>query len=240
MGIPWLTQALEFPDPQRADAEGIVAAGGDCSVERLLLAYRSGIFPWPINARMPLLWFSPDPRYVVVPREAHVGRTIRKQVRRGLFEVRVDTAFREVMLGCAKVHRPGQRGTWITPELLNGYLRLFEAGYAHSIEAWEGGRLVGGLYGLALGKAFFGESMFAERPDASKVAFSVLLGHMIAWDFHFVDCQTHTEHLARFGAVPWSRTRYLAALGEAVQHPDPRGRWQWALSADDALALVPG
>jgi leucyl/phenylalanyl-tRNA--protein transferase len=240
MAMRWLSGRLEFPDPNTADNEGVVAIGGDCSVERLLLAYRSGIFPWPINRSLPLFWFSPDPRYVVVPTEAHLGRSLRKQVRRGLYDVRVDTAFDAVMAGCAKAYRPGQRGTWITPPLREGFGALHTLGYAHSIEAWSGDRLVGGLYGLSLGGAFFGESMFALEPDASKVAFAVLLGHLVHWGFHFVDAQTHTEHLARFGAVPWSRREFLARLGVALEVPTRQGPWRFELPPAEAIERISG
>jgi leucyl/phenylalanyl-tRNA--protein transferase len=180
MAIRWLSPSLRFPSPHSADADGIVAVGGDCSPARLLLAYRSGIFPWPLSDTLPLFWFSPDPRWVVLPSEAHLPKSLRKQMRRGVYEVRCDTAFEAVIDACSAVPRPGQQGTWIIPELREGFVELHRMGYAHSIEAWQDGTLVGGLYGLALGRAFFGESMFALAPDASKVAFATLLANLHA------------------------------------------------------------
>lgn len=238
MTIRWLNRSLSFPSPEEADGEGVVAVGGDCSVERLLLAYRSGIFPWPMTRDLPLFWFSPDPRYVIELPHAHVPRSLRKQIRRGLFEVRVDTDFAGVIRGCAGTARPGQRGTWITPALRDGFSRLHELGYAHSIEAWRDGALVGGLYGLSLGGAFFGESMFATEPDASKVAFTALLGNLTRWGFSFVDCQTRTDHLERFNAVAWPRARFLAALDDALKKETRLGPWRFELDPVEAAARI--
>jgi leucyl/phenylalanyl-tRNA--protein transferase len=237
MPVYLLTDDLVFPPAEGASREGVVAVGGDARPERLLLAYGLGIFPWPAED-MPLLWFSPNPRFVLVPREAHVGRTLRKRVRRGDLEVRFDTAFRQVIEACAEAPRPGQDGTWITRELVDGYCALHARGFAHSIEAWRGGTLVGGLYGVSLGRAFFGESMFARESDASKVAFTVLLGHLVHWDFHFVDCQVRTEHLERFGAEDWSRTRFLRLLRHALTLETRVGPWKVALAPEDAVALI--
>lgn len=236
----WLGRTTEFPDPESADADGVVAVGGDCTTERLLRAYRGGIFPWPLSPQMPLFWFSPDPRYVIEPKAAHVGRSIRKQMRRGIFEVRADTDFEGVIDGCAETPRPGQEGTWITPELREGFVRLHRQGYAHSIEAWHDGALVGGLYGMSLGGVFFGESMFARAPDASKVAFATLLAHLIRWEFDFVDCQTRTEHLLRFGSVPWPRRQFLATLKRSLESPTRTGPWTLDLSPEEAAEIVPG
>lgn len=237
--VPWLTRKLAFPHPDTADKDGVVAVGGDLSVERLLLAYRSGIFPWPVED-VPLLWFSPDPRWVVVPAESHLPRSLRKEIRRNTYEVRVDTDFAGVINRCAETSRPGQESTWITFELEAAYNALHRDGYAHSIEAWQDGALVGGLYGVSIGRAFFGESMFAHAPDASKVAFAALLGNLIAWGFDFVDCQTKTAHLQRFGAVPWSRKRFLKAVAETQQHPTRRGRWTFDLTPAEAEKRIEG
>ncbi|MCB9662217.1 MAG: leucyl/phenylalanyl-tRNA--protein transferase, partial [Sandaracinaceae bacterium] len=217
-----LSDALAFPPPERASPEGLVAIGGDTAPQRLLLAYSQGIFPWPVEGQ-PLLWFSPDPRFVLRPQDAIVGRTLRKQVLRARYTIRADTRFEAVMQACATVRRPGQHGTWITDELLDGYTRLHRLGFAHSIEAYEGEELVGGLYGVSLGRAFFGESMFALRPDASKVAFVTALAHFVRWGIELVDCQVPTAHLASFGAVEWPRARFLAVLREAVAHPTRMG-----------------
>jgi leucyl/phenylalanyl-tRNA---protein transferase len=237
MRIPRLTRELAFPSPERASPEGIVAFGAEPSPERLLLAYASGIFPWP-HEELPLLWFSPDPRFVLEPARAHVPGSLRKRARRGEYEIRADTAFREVMLGCRDASRPGQDGTWITPEMIDGYEALHRVGVAHSIEAWQGDALVGGLYGVSLGRMFTGESMFARAPDASKLAFATLLGNLVAWDFAFVDCEVYTDHLARFGAEEWPRSRFLAALAAAREAPTREGPWTLDLGPREALELL--
>jgi len=235
MPVYLLDKELSFPAPEDANEEGIVAVGGDLRPERLLLAYQQGIFPWPARG-YPLLWFSPDPRFALVPSKAHVSRSLRKVIRKGELEVTADTAFSEVIAACAEMPRRHQRGTWITQELQQGYLALHELGYAHSIEAWRDGKLVGGLYGVALGRTFAGESMFATEPDASKVAFTTLLGHLAMWGFRIVDCQVHTEHLARFGATMWPRSRFLAEWRAAAAEPSVLAPWALTLSPERALA----
>ncbi len=219
------THEFTFPDPTEADADGLVACGGSLDPRRVLAAYAQGIFPWPYDARSPVLWFSPDPRMVLRPAELHVSRSLQRTINKQLFEVRFDTAFAEVIRQCATVRRPGQRGTWITEEMINSYDRLHEMGFAHSAEAWSEGKLVGGLYGVSLGATFFGESMFAQRPNASKVAFIHLVRQLQAWEFQLFDCQVHTEHVARFGATPWPRTRFLKALARALAAPTRQGSW---------------
>lgn len=226
-----LDHRLIFPPAELAEDNGVLAVGGDVSEERLILAYSSGIFPWP-HEGLPLLWHSPDPRTVLLPRDIHVGRSLEKSIRRGLYEVRFDTAFRQVIRGCSQKERPNQDGTWITEELIEGYVALHRRGLAHSIEAWRGDELVGGLYGISLGGAFFGESMFAEAPDASKVAFATLVRQLDRWGFDFVDCQVHTEHLERFGAIEWSRRRFLAALKQALKKPTRVGPWRLEPAAE--------
>jgi leucyl/phenylalanyl-tRNA---protein transferase len=232
-----LNEDLTFPPPEAATEEGIVAVGGDVAPERLILAYGQGIFPWPVPG-LPLLWFSPDPRFVLPPAEAHLSRSLRRRMRRNDLEVRCDTAFERVMTECARRPRPGQDGTWITRELLSGYGRLHRRGYAHSIEAWRGGELVGGLYGVSLGRMFFGESMFTLEPDASKVAFATLLGQLVEWGFPLVDCQVHTEHLARFGARHWPRERFLGTLREGLAAPTRSGPWAMELTPAEALGRL--
>jgi leucyl/phenylalanyl-tRNA--protein transferase len=234
MPIYMLTDELRFPPPEGASDEGIVAVGGDFRPERLLLGYAQGIFPWPSEG-LPLLWFSPDPRFVLTPEAAHIPRSLKKRMRREPFEVRFDTAFDQVIRACAGARRPGQRGTWIISDLVAGYERLHELGFAHSIEAWQGDRLVGGLYGVGLGRVFFGESMFATEADASKVAFAMLLAQLWSWQFALVDCQVHTEHLERFGAEEVSRTEFLSTLRGAVMAETRRGRWQLELTTAEAL-----
>lgn len=227
-----LGKDLAFPPPESASEEGLVAFGGDASPQRLLLAYSLGIFPWPSEG-LPLLWFSPDPRCVLEPKRAHLSRSLRKAMRRSTLSIRADTAFDEVVRCCAEVKRPGQRGTWITDELREGYGALHRLGFAHSIEAWRDERLVGGLYGVSLGRAFFGESMFTLEDEASKIAFATLLLQLQAWEFDLVDCQVETEHLLRFGAELWPRARFLEALRRALSQPTRSGSWcagSWDLS----------
>jgi len=216
--------SLDFPSPHLAGPDGLLAIGGDFRPERMIAAYSQGIFPWMVYSGEPV-WFSPDPRMVLEPRQLHMSRSLAKVIRRGDFEIRLDTAFGEVMRACSQVKRPGQRGSWITRRYMDGLGQLHEMGVAHSAEAWQEGELVGGLYGLAIGRAFFGESMYAHRPDASKVAFATLVRELIAWGFELIDCQQETEHLARFGAEPWPRPRFLDALAKAVAKPGHAGRW---------------
>jgi len=237
MPIYALTRELVFPPPEGASDEGVVAVGGDTSPERLLLAYSQGIFPWP-HRGLPLLWFSPDPRCVLPLDRVHVGRSLRKRLRFPAFELRADSAFDAVLGACAKVPRPGQDGTWINRDIRRGYGALHALGFAHSIEAYDDGELVGGLYGVALGKSFCGESMFARKDDASKIALLGLIGHLIDWGFELLDCQVRTEHLARFGAEEWPRARFLDALRNAVAAPSRRGPWQLSHDAVACLALI--
>jgi leucyl/phenylalanyl-tRNA--protein transferase len=205
----------EFPDVDEALAEpnGLLAVGGDLSSQRLLSAYRRGIFPW-YGEGQPILWWSPDPRCVLFPEDLKVSRSLRATLRKGRFQVSVDRAFREVMAGCAGPRR-GQPGTWVTPELIEAYDRLHRLGYAHSVECWRDGRLVGGLYGVALGRVFFGESMFSREADASKVCLVHLVSHLREQDFRLIDCQVPTPHLESLGAVTIPRTRFIKILEES-------------------------
>jgi leucyl/phenylalanyl-tRNA--protein transferase len=237
MPVYMLTDELKFPPPEGASPEGVVAIGGDASPERLALAYSIGIFPWP-HRELPLLWFSPDPRFVISWDHVHVARSLRKRLRAQPFVVRADTAFDAVMDACAQAPRPGQDGTWITRELREGFGALHARGLAHSIEAWDGDRLVGGLYGVALGRSFCGESMFAHADDASKIATVALLGNLRTWGFHFIDCQVYTDHLARFGGREWPRARFLGALRRAIAEPSLCGPWRLPLDPLAALAAL--
>ena len=216
-------QEWNFPNPRDADADGLLAVGGDLRAERLLSAYARGIFPW--YDVEPILWFSPDPRWILEPTQIRVSRSLRRSVRGDRFSVTLDTAFEEVIAACARVPRPGQDGTWITPEMIAAYVELHRRGYAHSVEAWREGQLVGGAYGVSLGRAFFGESMFALENDASKVAFVGLVRQLRAWDFDFIDCQVHTEHLERLGARECARDRFLDRLAAALEVPTRVGHW---------------
>jgi leucyl/phenylalanyl-tRNA--protein transferase len=220
-----LQNASFFPPVETAlrDPNGLLAMGGDLSPARLLDAYRHGIFPW-FNPEEPILWWSPDPRMVLVPGEVRVTRSLAKRIRNAGFEVRVDTAFADVMHACA-APREGACGTWISPAIVAAYTRLFEAGYAHSIETWHDGALVGGLYGVAIGRMFYGESMFSREPDASKVALVRLTRQLQQWDFGLIDCQMETSHLASLGARTLPRAAFMARLGELVNLPHRPGPW---------------
>lgn len=231
MPVYQISDDLSFPRPELARKDGLLGVGGDLGRDRLLLAYSSGIFPWYSEGE-PILWWSPPVRPVVAPSEIHVGRSLAKAVRRRPYEIRFDTAFAEVISACAHAPREGQRGTWITPEMRRAYVDLHEAGDAHSAEAWHEGKLVGGLYGVALGGAFFGESMFARAPDASKICFVVLCRHLAAWGFGLIDSQVTNEHTARFGTTEIPRSEFLRRVREELKKPSRRGKW----AVDPALA----
>jgi leucyl/phenylalanyl-tRNA--protein transferase len=213
---------LVFPPPEGA-VRGLVAVGGDLSPERLLLAYRSGIFPWYDEG--PILWHSPDPRCVLPVDALHVGRTLRRVIGQGTYEVRFDTAFERVIRACRRAPRPGQDGTWITGEMEEAYVELHRLGYAHSIEAYAGDELAGGLYGISLGRVFFGESMFSARPNASKVALVRLAEKVAGWGFPLIDAQVPTPHTLAMGAQEWPRARFLAVLKAELAHATRRGVW---------------
>lgn len=215
---------LSFPPPDETDDDGIIAVGGDLKPARLEEAYRRGIFPW-YSEGLPILWHCPDPRFVLVPSELHVPKSLRKTLKRGDYEVRLDTDFEGVIDACAQTRRPGQRGTWITRDMRKAYVKLHELGLAHSAEAWRDGELLGGLYGVSLGHVFYGESMFARADDASKVAFVTLVEWLRGWGVALIDCQQQTEHLARFGAVPWPRQKFIDTLAVLTAAPTRRGKW---------------
>lgn len=223
--IPWLFDRPAFPPVERAlrEPEGLIAAGGELGPEWLLAAYRRGIFPW-YSPGEPILWWSPDPRLVLFPGEIRITRSLRKTLRQGRFEIRLDTAFAEVMAACAAPREPGG-GTWITAEMQAAYLRMHELGYAHSVESWSDGRLVGGLYGMALGRAFFGESMFSRESDASKVALAHLARFLEMRDYAVIDCQMTTQHLLSMGAREVSRSDFSRGLASWTQEGPPPGRW---------------
>lgn len=225
MPIYSLNDTLAFPDPALAHPSGVLAVGGDLRPERLLQAYSLGIFPWPCEG-YPLMWHAPPERFVLAPEQLHVGRSLRKVLRRHPFEIRLDTAFEAVMRACAFVPREGQDGTWITDEMVQGYVTLHEMGHAHSAEAWQDGALVGGLYGVALGGVFFGESMFALKDDASKAAFTTLVRQLQRWQFGLVDCQVHTPLFASFGAQMVPRSTFQRVLERFLQQPSRPGPWR--------------
>ena len=217
-----------FPDPeQAASPEGIVAIGGDLDVGRLIQAYRQGIFPW-YNEYEPILWWSPDPRLVLYPDQLHVSRSLRKTLRRSELVITFDADFAGVIEGCAEPRGDESEGagTWLDPYMITAYKRLHGHGLAHSAEAWDGdGNLVGGLYGIALGRVFFGESMFTRATDASKVAFVHTVRTLAAHGYRLVDCQIYSDHLAGFGAAEIPRARFLAELDRALAEPDPAQPW---------------
>ncbi len=233
MPIFRLGRDVAFPDPARAEPDGLLAVGGDLRPERLLSAYALGIFPW-FDASSPILWWSPDPRLVLDPERLHVSRSLQRTIRRGTYRVTADTAFERVIRRCAARPRPGQRGTWITRDMADAYVRLHRLGFAHAFEAWEGDALAGGLYGVSLGAAFFGESMFADRPDASKVAFVRAVEWLVARGIRLVDCQVRTDHLVSLGAHEIPRAVFLARLAEALERPTLRGSWALDLAGRPA------
>jgi leucyl/phenylalanyl-tRNA--protein transferase len=225
--ISWLGAKSPFPPLSAALAEpnGLLAIGGDLAPARLLAAYRSGIFPW-FSEGQPILWWSPDPRMVLYVDEFRVSRSLAKRLRASTYETRVDSAFRPVIQACASTPRAGQGGTWITQIMIDAYCELHRLGYAHSVESWRDGQLVGGLYGLALGRMFFGESMFAHETDASKVALVRLVALLQRLRVPLIDCQQETAHLAAFGARPIPRTRFAAHLAELIHSVDPPTGWR--------------
>jgi leucyl/phenylalanyl-tRNA--protein transferase len=223
--IPWLHGDEPFPPVEDAldSPNGLLCAGGDLSVERLVAAYSHGIFPW-FSEGEPILWWSPDPRMVLFPGELKVSRSLRKRLEHGTYELTADTAFVRVMQECARP-RKGQSGTWILPEMIAAYTALHARGLAHSVEAWREGRLVGGLYGVALGRVFFGESMFSRAADASKVALVELVRRLKEKGFRMIDCQQATAHLASLGAREIPRARFARLLQESIQYPLTPERW---------------
>jgi leucyl/phenylalanyl-tRNA--protein transferase len=241
MTVYRLPRAHVFPDPAEAETSGLLAVGGDLAPERLLLAYAKGIFPW--YEAPPILWFSPDPRGVLPlrPKSAlHVPRRLDRTLRQGLFRVTLDSAFEDVMQRCASVPRDGQRGTWITRELAATYRELHSRGFAHSCEAWQGVRLVGGVFGIAIGDVFFADSMFHTARDASKVALVSLVRHLAREGFALVDCQLPTAHLATLGFESWPRARYLRALAQAVAVQRDPAAWTMEVPLADEPGATSG
>lgn len=235
--LPWLApDDVEFPPPEQAleDPNGLLAAGGDLSPPRLLAAYRQGIFPW-YEEGQPILWWSPEPRTILLPGQIHISRSLRKVLRRREFTVTADRCFEQVILACAGPRRDNF-GTWITDEMAAAYCTLHQLGYAHSIEAWQDGVLMGGIYGVAIGRAFFGESMFSRASNASKVALVHLSGQLAEWDYGLIDCQVETAHLRSMGAKSVSRSvfqtlllNYTGTQGDETQRPR-----RWTLDPNTA------
>lgn len=209
-----LDDNLVFPPVEMAMEDGLLAIGGDLSVERLLLAYRSGIFPW--YDEEPKLWWSPDPRFVLIPSEIRISKSMRPYLNQSKFEFRINHSFRKVMESCRQITRKGQVGTWIQPEIIDAYCKLHDLGYAVSAEAWADDELVGGLYGIRMGPIFFGESMFAKKPNASKFAFIKMVRFLQADGVQLIDCQLHTPHLESLGAQMMPRAEFVALLQNGI------------------------
>lgn len=224
MPIYQLPESLVFPPPQLADPSGLLAVGGDLTAERLLLAYENGIFPW-FNDDQPILWWSPEMRMVLYPNEFKLSKSLKQSLKNKGFELRIDTAFDTVIGICGDLRRKDQDGTWITEEIKEAYFELHKIGFAHSFEIWQNNELVGGLYGVSLGRAFFGESMFSLERDASKAAFYYLNEFAKKQQFHFIDCQLHTTHLESLGAREIPRDQFITELKSALAYPDLNTSW---------------
>lgn len=233
--IPWLGTELEFPAVDKAltEPEGLLAAGGDLSLARLSLAYSRGIFPW-FSVGQPILWWSPAPRMVLFSAELKVSRSLEKTLRNGAYRVSCDQDFAGVMQACAQSPRPGQDGTWISPQMVDAYYRLHAAGVAHSFEVWMEGELAGGLYGVALGRMFFGESMFHRRTDASKIAFVHMVRHLAMHGFSMIDCQVYTPHLASLGGRLIAREAFCGEIQALTVQCQPEQLWGYQYSNEPA------
>ena len=246
--IPWLEHDAPFPPVESAlrHPNGLLAAGGDLSARRLLTAYRNGIFPW-YSGSEPLLWWSPDPRMVLYTVDFRVSRSLAKSVRNRGYVTRMDTAFAQVLAGCAGPRDFGRdmactdagARTWLSMDMQAAYQKLHQLGYAHSVETWQGDVLVGGLYGVAIGRMFFGESMFSRGRDASKVALAALIGELLRRQFPMIDCQMNTPHLASFGAREIGRREFLRSVGALVHYDEPPGSWQMAAKGEATLDEAP-
>jgi len=224
MPLHILDEEISFPHPSYADKDGLLAIGGDLSAKRLLFAYANGIFPW-FNDDSPILWWSPDPRMILLPSDFKRSKSLAQTIRRGIIEVRFDEDFKSVIRNCAETGKREEEGTWITADMITAYTALHEMGFAHSVETYMNGKLCGGLYGVSLGKAFFGESMFYLQRDASKVALSALVDRAIGWGFHFIDAQQRTEHLRSLGGKAIARASFLKMLEKALTYPTITGKW---------------
>jgi len=224
MPVFLLSDEIVFPSPYLASKEGLLAVGGDLSKNRLLTAYRMGIFPWFSDGE-PILWWSPDPRLVLYPEKIKISKTLRKIIKKKMFHVTMDSAFTQVINQCAQVRLKNNQRTWIVKDMIDAYCELHKSGFAHSVEAWHEGELVGGLYGISLGRCFFGESMFTRTSNASNVALIKLVEHLASLSFDLIDCQITTEHLIRFGAREIPRVRFLEQLEASLEVPTLQGKW---------------
>jgi leucyl/phenylalanyl-tRNA---protein transferase len=237
MPVYRLPDEILFPSGDRAVKSGLLAVGGDLSPERLLAAYRGGIFPWYAEGE-PILWWSPDPRFILLPDELRVSRSMRQFLKKELVGITFDQSFSEVIAACSKP-RPGQDGTWITGEMQAAYCTLHDLGYAHSVEVWQDGSLAGGLYGVSLGRTFFGESMFSTAPNASKAALITLVEDLREIGFDLIDCQVETTHLGSLGARPLPRREFRVRLQESLRHETLRGNWGMLLSRTRGRGAAP-
>ncbi|MEE8551834.1 MAG: leucyl/phenylalanyl-tRNA--protein transferase [Desulfobacterales bacterium] len=224
MPVFLLSDKIAFPPPRLAPRDGLLAVGGDLSQKRLLLAYSMGIFPW-FSDNEPIIWWSPDPRLVLYPRDVRVSRTLRKIIKKNMFHLTMDSAFDQVINQCAQTRLQNNEGTWLVKDMIDAYCKLHESGFAHSVEAWYNNKLVGGLYGVSLGRCFFGESMFAHFSNASNVALVRLVEYLNDLSFDMIDCQVTTDHLIRFGAREIPRIRFLEQLEKSLEKPTLRGKW---------------
>lgn len=228
MTVFLLSETPSFPPSYLAEENGLLAIGGDLSEKRLIQAYKQGIFPWYAKGD-PILWWSPEPRVVLYPDQFVISRTLRKTLKKNLFNITFDQSFKNVITRCAGVHTEKDSDTWIVEEMIEAYTMLHERGYAHSVEAWADGSLAGGLYGVSMGKCFFGESMFTLQSNASKVAFAVLVRYLRSRHFHLIDCQLKTDHLMRFGAVEIPRKTFMKELTQALSINEVPGKWDFDL-----------
>jgi len=227
MPIFRLSEKISFPPPHLAEPEGLLAVGGDLSEKRILLAYQMGIFPWFAEDE-PILWWSPDPRLLLYPADIYISKRLKRTIRQKTFKITCDTDFHGVISACASVRVNKFQGTWIGKEMIDAYCRLFDSGYAHSVEVWQDQSLAGGLYGLSLGGSFFGESMFSLVSNTSKIALAALCCFLEALSFDLIDCQVKTDHLIRMGAVEVSRSRFLKKLHQSIARPTLKGNWKVA------------
>jgi len=225
MPIYKLPEEPVFPHPDEATEDGLLAIGGDLSPQRLVAAYANGIFPW-YSENDPILWWTPDPRMILFPQNFKISKSLKQALNKSIYELRIDTAFEQVINNCKSIPRKYEEGTWITEEMKSAYIHLHKLGLAHSFESWQNNNLVGGLYGISLGKAFFGESMFQKATDASKVAFYHLSQFCLKWNFGLIDCQLPNDHLESMGAVEIPRSDFLNLLDKALKEKTKQGIWE--------------
>ena len=229
-----LSRHLDFPPAWLARSDGLLCIGGDLSAKRLLLAYENGIFPWFSNEE-PILWWSPDPRLVLFPGDVHISRTLKKKIKRKQYRITIDTAFEQTIIACAAPRNNGQDGTWLVEEMIEAYINLHHLGFAHSVETWKNRTLVGGLYGVCIGGAFFGESMFSSETDTSKLALAALARYLSGWEFDLIDCQVTTTHLLSMGAKEIPRNSFLDIIHDSVKRTDTGAVWDRDVKLDRFL-----